>query len=274
MVGGKPALIVSSKNTFELASSDDLSSLDYIEYKVNDGDYVRYTGPITLPKEGLTTITYRAVDKVGNREAAQVLNVTVDNTPPTATLKPVEPLYTTPTGVFASTKNTYAINAEDPSGIKKIMYRIDNDPPQEYKGQPIKIEKPGFHVINYSATDNAGNTSPEASYLVNVDTIKPVVEIAESQPFIKIGDKLFAKKDTTFKVTAKDGESGVNKILVKIDKTGDYVPYVEALSFTTAGEHTIEAKAIDNVGNESDIKAITVLYDIKPPTTTIKAVSN
>ncbi|HNI99014.1 MAG TPA: hypothetical protein PL169_23315, partial [Leptospiraceae bacterium] len=52
---GKSALFVNSKQTFELLPVDDLSSVDYVEYKINDGDYVKYTGPITLGKEGPAT---------------------------------------------------------------------------------------------------------------------------------------------------------------------------------------------------------------------------
>lgn len=273
---GKSALFVNSKQTFELLPVDDLSSVDYVEYKINDGDYVKYTGPITLGKEGPATIAYRAIDKVGNRENTQVLSVIVDNTPPTAALKPVEALFTDAKGtLYASNKNTYAITAEDgAAGVKEISYNVDNEPKQKYSGQPLKLEKPGFHVINYFATDNAGNSSPESSFLVNVDGVKPNVDITESIPFVKVNEKTFARKDTTFKVTAKDGESGISKILVKIDGAAEFTPYVEDIVFTTSGEHSIEAKAIDNVGNESDVKKVVFLYDIKAPITTIKAVSN
>ncbi|MCX7998070.1 MAG: hypothetical protein N3A69_03840, partial [Leptospiraceae bacterium] len=68
--------------------------------------------------------------------------------------------------------------------------------------------------------------------------------------------------------------SGIAKILVKVDDATEFVPYVEELSFNTSGEHKIQAKAIDNVGNESDVVTVTFLYDIKPPQTSIKAVSN
>lgn len=274
-VDSKSALFVNFKSTFELISSDDLSTVDFVEYKVNDGDYVKYSGPISLSKEGATTVTYRAVDKVGNRENAQVLNFVVDNTPPVANLKPVEGLYTEKSTVYASTKNTYIITAEDAaSGVKEIVYYIDNDPKQKYTGTPIKIEKSGFHVINYFAIDNAGNQSPEQSFVVNVDTGKPTVEITESMPFVTVNGKKFARVGTTFKVSAKDAESGVNKILVKVDGAGEFVPYVEDISFSTSGEHSIETKAVDNVGNESEVVKSTFFYDVKAPQTSIKAVSN
>jgi len=271
----KSALYVNFKSTFDLISQDDLSTVDFVEYRINDGEYIKYTGPISLSKEGPTTITYRAIDKVGNRENAQILNVIVDNTPPVASLKPLDPVYMDKGTIFASPKTRYGITAEDSSaGVKEIIYYIDNDPKQKYTGNPITINKSGFHVINYFAVDNAGNQSNEQSYVVNVDAGQPTVEIIESQPFIKVNDKTFARVGTTFKVTAKDGESGVAKVLVKVDDATEFVPYVEDLAFNTSGEHKISAKAIDNVGNESDVVTITFFYDIKPPQTSIKAVSN
>jgi hypothetical protein len=273
--GSKSAVYVSSKTTFELLSKDDLSLVDYVEYKLNDGEYMKYTSPVVIAKEGPATITYRAIDKVGNKENAQVLNVIVDNTPPTVNLKAVESLYSDKSNQYASTKNTYVINAEDnAAGVKEISYSIDNEPKQKYTGQAIKLEKSGFHVITYSAVDNSGNVSVDQTYLVNVDSGKPTVEITESIPYVKVNEKTFARKDTTFKVTAKDGESGISKILIKIDAATEFVPYVEDIAFNTSGEHTIEAKSVDNVGNESDPKKITFLYDIKPPETSIKATPN
>lgn len=266
---------VNSKAAFELVSNDDLSGVDYVEYKVNDGDYMKYTTPLTFQKEGVTTITYRTIDKVGNRENAQVRTITVDNTAPTVSLTPVEQIYVSGNSQFASLKNTYKINAEDKvAGIKEVWYSIDNEPKQKYTGQPIKIEKSGFHVITYSAIDNANNSSSDASYIINVDGIKPTVEIKESIPFVIIEGKTFAKKDTIFNITAKDGQSGVSKILVKVPGSTDFVPYVEPITISTPGEHTIEAKSIDNVGNESDVAKTTFFYDVKAPKTEIKAVSN
>ncbi len=271
----KPAMFVNSKTTFDLASADDLSGLDFIEYKINEQEYTRYTVPISLSKEGPATIMYKAVDKVGNKENAQVINVIVDNTPPNVMVKSSEPLYTMGNTVYTSARNAYQLLAEDSiSGVQQIYYSVDNEAKQEYKNQPIKFEKSGFHVINYYAVDNAGNVSQENSYIINVDNVKPTVDIKESMPYIMINNKVYAKKETVFTLTAADGQSGIKQILVKKDGETDFVPYVEPLTFGTSGDHVIEAKSIDNVGNESDIKKVMFSNDIKAPNTVIKAISN
>jgi len=267
----KPALYVNFKTIFELIPSDDLSTVDYVEYKINDSEYIRYTGPIQLSREGSTTIAYRSVDRVGNRENPSMIFLVVDNTPPVCTLRPTENLYIEKGAGYASTKNSYSITAEDfSSGVRDIMYSVDNGERLKYTGS-IKLEKGGFHSINYYGVDNANNTGVEISYAVNVDDVKPTIEIVESLPFVKVGDKLFARRGTKFKLVARDAESGVAKILYKKSGESEFTAYVEDLAFDTSGEQTIEAKAIDNVGNESDIKKVTFFYDIQAPKTTIKA---
>jgi hypothetical protein len=281
--GGTPAtinnestLFVNSRTAFEISSSDDATKVDYIEYKVNEGDYQKYTGPIFLPVEGVSKIAYRAVDKAGNKEATKVLTVTVDNTPPTVLARPVEKLYVVENTKLANRNNTYEIIAEDKaSGVSKIFYSLDNGAKQEFtKGQPIKIEKGGPHTLKFTAVDTVGNESSEGTYVVNIDDSKPTVQIVESTPLLVIDGKSYAKKGTTFAVQAQDADSNVNKILVKIDGAAEFSNYAEAISFDTKGEHVIEAKAVDNVGNESDIAKLTVLVDVVPPTTIIKAVTN
>jgi hypothetical protein len=269
---GKSALFVNFRTTFELMPTDDLSTVDYVEYKINDSEYVKYGGPITLSKEGATTIAYRAIDKVGNRENPTLLYLIVDNTAPTCNLKPNQQLYMDKSTGYTSPNNTFIISADDASaGVKEIVYSIDSAANKIYEG-PIKIENPGFHSITYYAVDNAGNSSQPQTYLVSIDGTKPTVEITNSLPFVQVGDKSFARKGTLFKLTAKDNESGIAKILYKIDNQTEFSPYVEELVFDSPGEHKIEAKSVDNVGNESEVKTISFFYDVQAPKTNIKAI--
>ncbi|MEM7183382.1 MAG: chitobiase/beta-hexosaminidase C-terminal domain-containing protein [Spirochaetota bacterium] len=267
------AIYVNSRTAFEITSTDSETKVDYIEYKINDGSYQKYSNPIYLPQEGVHTITYRAVDHAGNKEAARVLTVTVDNTPPDTAVTPVQKIHVAEDTKLASTSSTFSVTATDSvSGVDKVYYSIDGGEKQEYTG-PIKFEKSGSHTVKVTATDKAGNESDEFSYVVNVDNQPPTVKIIESMPFLVVDGKNYAKKGTTFSVKATDPEAGVNKILVKLDGQGDFVAYADAISFTTSGEHTIEAKAIDNVGNESAVETLKVLVDVIPPTTTIKAIN-
>jgi kynurenine 3-monooxygenase len=68
-------------------------------------------------------------------------------------------------------------------------------------------------------------------------------------------------------VNIKRREASVTNLLNTED---EFTAYVEDLSFDITGEYTIQAKAIDNVGNESDIKELKFVYDVQSPKTKIK----
>ena len=72
-----------SQAKFELTATDNISNLDFIEYKINESyQFSAYGHPFSLEKEGPHKITYRSVDRVGNREEDNIFNVIIDNTGP------------------------------------------------------------------------------------------------------------------------------------------------------------------------------------------------
>ncbi|TGL71194.1 multi-beta-barrel domain surface protein OmpL47 [Leptospira kmetyi] len=266
-------LYVNSKSSFEISAKDDSSTVDYIEYKIGEADYAKYTSPITILKEGVNRLTYRAVDKAGNKEPAKALVVVVDNTAPTVKIAPSEILYNLEGYNFGSKNVTYTIAATDAlSGVKEVKYSINGGDLRPYDNQPIKLEKAGVNLIKYSAVDNSGNSSSEAILVVTLDDAKPEVEIQGNTPLVIIDGKTYSRKGNSFTIKAVDGQSGIKRILIKVDNAPDFVPYAEPITIDAQGEHTIEAKAIDNVGNESETKRVSFSVDVNPPTTQIRKV--
>lgn len=264
-----PALNITSKTAFSLEAKDESSAIDYMEWKPKNGEYRRFTQPIRISEEGTTEILYRSVDKVGNAETPKILVVTVDNTPPRVTLQPQEQLFVLDGVPFASKNNTYTITAEDRlSGVDKVQFAINQEAVKVY-AEPIKLEANGANLIKYSATDKSGNSSPESSIIINVDDVKPTVEIAPSFPLVDVNGKMFQRKGNVFYVNAEDKESGIKKVLVKVDAE-EFKPYVEAIVVETAGDHVIKALAIDNVGNQSAEVEIKFSVDLTPPSSTIQ----
>ncbi|MGV3665123.1 MAG: multi-beta-barrel domain surface protein OmpL47 [Leptospira bouyouniensis] len=263
------ALFITSKTSFSLDAKDDSSTIDFIEWKPKNGEYRRFTQPIRISEEGLTEIYYRSVDKVGNAETPKILVVNVDNTAPRVSLVPQEQLFVLDGVPFASKNNTYTIVAEDrQTGVEKVQFSINQEAAKGYT-DPIKLENGGANVIKYSATDRSGNSSPESSMIITVDDVKPTIEIVPSYPLVDINGKNFQRKGNVFYVNATDKESGVKKILVKVDEE-EFKPYVEAISIETQGDHVIKAMAVDNVGNQSDVVEVKLTVDLTPPTSTIQ----
>ena len=59
-------------------------------------------------------------------------------------------------------------------------------------------------------------------------------------------------------------------IMVRIDGSEEWQTYTDTIYFDTEKEHSIEAKAIDAVGNESEIVSSRFIVDDNPPTTKLK----
>lgn len=274
-VGDGNEIFINSSTSFQLQATDDSSMVDYIEYKINSGDLVKYTNPITLTTEGVSQVTYRSVDKAGNIEPFKLLTVIVDNTPPTVVLNPKEPFFVAQGSNYASKSNSFSFKATDElSGVEKIEYAINDSEFQTFaQDNPIQLEKEGSSLIRYTATDNAGNKSRESSLAVIIDDKPPVVEISPLTPLVDIEGKIYSRRGNSFSVRAVDGESGIRRVLVKMSGDTEFRPYVEPIVVNTGGEYTIEAKAVDNVGNESNVVSISFLVDVNPPQSEIKKVN-
>ncbi|GBF50780.1 hypothetical protein LPTSP4_23070 [Leptospira ryugenii] len=269
-VANKEILFITSQTSFTLEAKDDSSAVDFIEWKPKNGEFRRFTQPIRISEEGMTEIHYRSVDKAGNAETPKVLVIYVDNTAPRVSLVPSEQFFFLDGVPFTSKNNSYAIIAEDKqTGVQSIQYSINSEAGKTY-AEPIKLEKGGANVIKYSATDKSGNTSPESSLIISVDDVKPTVEIVPSLPLVDISGKSYAKKGNVFYVNAADKESGVKKVLVKLDAETEFRPYTEAIKVETQGEHILRAIAIDNVGNQSEIVELKFNVDLTPPSSIIQ----
>jgi hypothetical protein len=270
VTASKETLFITSKTAFTLEAKDDSSMIDYIEWKPKNGDYRRFTQPIRISEEGATEIHYRSVDKAGNSETPKVLVVVVDNTAPRVSLIPSEQFFVLDGVPFTSKNNSYTIVAEDKqTGVQAVQYGINTEATKSY-AEPIKLEKGGANVIKYSATDKSGNSSPESSLIISVDDVKPTVEIVPSLPLVDINGKAYAKRGNIIHVNAYDKESGVKKILIKLDAEAEFRPYIEAVNVEVQGEHILRAIAVDNVGNQSEVVELKFNVDLTPPSSMIQ----
>ncbi len=263
-----------SATKFQLTAADSLSNIDYIEYRIDDSPFMRYNEPFSIDQEGPRRIVYRAVDKAGNREADNVFMVTIDNTPPTVTANLNGPSYPRDGVTYVSTSTKIELYAKDVySGVKKIEYAINDG--DFVEGNSIVLDQPGRQRVRYRASDNLNNVSAEqqiATMLLDVDNTTPTVAIRTSRRPVEFEGKKYALRDTIYTVEAVDEGAGIDKILVRIDGEGDFQPYTTPIQFSNEGPHSIEAKAIDRVGNESEIAKLDIITDDDPPTSSIKVV--
>ena len=266
-------LYANSSVKFILDANDNLSKTDYIEYKIDDGEFIRYSAPITIAKEGPHNITYRSADRAGNREFDHSFNVVIDNTAPEVELTPAKPFVEKDGRLFTSPGNIFVIRAIDEhSGVKSIRYGVNSKAEASYEeGRTVQLSESGSQLIRYDALDYLGNRTIGGSVLVEVDGSRPVVSIQPTKPLRQIEEDQYARRSTGFTVNATDeGGAGISQVMVRIDASQEWQVYNNTLYFATEKEHTIDAKAIDAVGNESEIVSIRFKLDDNPPVTKIR----
>ncbi len=130
--------------------------------------------------DGAYFADYSATDLKGHEEALKRLEISLDNTPPSAAAS----LAGTPgaNGWYVSTI-TAALAAEDAgAGVEKISYRLA--PPGEEPGPeaayeaPLGAELEGVYRLYFKAADVLGNTSIETETRFGIDLSTPVVSAA------------------------------------------------------------------------------------------------
>jgi hypothetical protein len=100
--------------TITLTATDDVSGVDYTKYKIDDGTYATYSGPVQVTEIGDHVVYFYSVDKAGNIEDEKSEDFTVEAPAITITIKGG-------LGVSATIKNTGA------SDLTNIDWTIDLD---------------------------------------------------------------------------------------------------------------------------------------------------
>ena len=281
-----------SQAKFELTATDNISNLDFIEYKIGDvSQFSVYGHPFGIEKEGPHKIMYRSVDRVGNREEDNIFNVIIDNTGPYMNFALNKAPIVIDGKRYLAPGTKLEIRATDNySGVKSVEYSTNGSDWQPYK-DGIVLDKPGAAQLKYRAIDNLGNksenlsgfststpgqgASPEDLAVINslyVENTPPVVMITPAKRFINVDGKQYAMRSNSYLVEAQDAESGVANIFVKVDNAAEWQIYSGKLTFQTEGPHSIEAKAVDKVGNESQPLKVEFIVDDNPPKSTIRPV--
>jgi len=278
-----------SKVKFQLFTSDNFYA-DKIFYKTNDGQDTEYTAPFSLDAEGKYSVKYYGVDKVGNKEDEKIFRVVIDNTAPVVTIATKSPIVLVNNVYYTTSANRFTVTGYDAlSGFYMALYSLNGTESTEY-ATTFSFNIAGDAELKIASEDNVANKTnkfsiklPQAdgtetlseveSLKVFVDNVPPTVAITPDKPLMdKLGKKV-ASTEYKFAVTGEDKESGLKKILVRVDGKGEFALYEKEIQFVSNGDHFIEAKTVDAVGNESSIAILPVYIDIVPPKSELKAVT-
>ncbi|MFD0711553.1 FIMAH domain-containing protein [Paenibacillus sp. GCM10027626] len=151
------------------------SSLERIEYRVNDEQsWQLYTAPLVF-EDGRHKLYYRSVDKTGRTEPMQMMQIQVDQTKPTLKLLANGEQAENDMELNVSDAVVWSADgADELSGIKRVSITVDGEAYEA--GTPVNwLSHPGEHVVTAEAEDHAGNI---AAQTVKVQAVVTAASLA------------------------------------------------------------------------------------------------
>jgi len=237
---------------------------------IDMGPWSVYTGPFTLTGEGEHVVRWYSEDNAGNIESSQYSFLQLDDTPPSTTLTIGYPKYVAG-GTFVTSSTPISLDAIDggtmPIGPRSVEYRIDGDTWVPYVA-PFMLTGEGARRIEYRSTDLLGNAEVVASIVVTVDDTPPTVSLQVGSPSYS-STYTWVTSSTPLEAMALDLgviPVGLDRAEYRIDG-GQWVPYTSPFSLLGGGPHTVEARAVDLLGNGASSRVDLVVDDIAPATT-------
>jgi len=158
--------------------------------------------------------------------------------------------------------------AED-AGIVELYYRINNGSWMRFRYTGCFNMTLGQHYLYYFGVDKYGTCSNVASIAIEVVGNLAPSTICNLNPSLPDGKNGWYISNMTITLTAKDDISGVDSTYFKIDK-GNWRKYIEPITISEDGEHTIYFYSIDKAGNKEEAKSTTFKIDKTKPAITFK----
>lgn len=195
---------------------------------------------VIIEADGLTTLSYRAVDDRGRRGEPKTLEVRIDRVAPSAS-STIDP---TPNarGWLRRDATMQIDSSDQESGVSRVEYRVDGGALQ--RGTPgvtrVQLSDEGEYPVEYRVWDLAGNSTAVRSHAVRLDKTDPVVEI---DPAIS-GARVEVGAPFTSTYECSDSLSGLQSCVASVPLGGQ-------LPTDEEGVFELSVTAVDNAGNET-----------------------
>jgi hypothetical protein len=153
-------VVVGANANIQLFANDDASGISNILYSINSENMLFYdSNPIQFQSSGSKVIRYYALDKVGNIEAVNLINLVYDQTAPEVDLSfSSEPYSQSESSVSISSSTLITIKSIDRhTEVKSIEYKIGDEEFSTYL-TPIILNRTGNYQLTIRAEDLLGNS--------------------------------------------------------------------------------------------------------------------
>ena len=235
---GLPGGPTPSNVTFALAGSDALSGLAAIDYSLDGAATVPYVAPVTLAAGADTssthTLTWWAVDRAGNAEAAHSSSIQLD------TRLPITTLSGAPSG-WVSGDVTFVLSAFSPGyQVSGTYYRFGSGAVHAYTS-PVVVSSLEATTVSFWSQDSQGQIESPQSRTLLIDRIAPV-STASGIP----GGA--SPVPVTFTLQGSDTGSGLKEIRYRLG-SGSVAVYAGPVTVSSPGLTTVTWWAVDWAGN-------------------------
>src|SRR5437867_4458598 len=142
---------------------------------------------------------------------------------------------------------------DDSSGIAAIHFRADGGPWKPYSN-PVPVSGEGSHMIEYYATDLAGNNESSHTVTFQIDTVAPVT-LAQVAGTLA-GDGSYVSS-VTVTLTASDATSGVRSEQYRVDG-GPWRTYSAPFTLGGNGAVALGHFATDVAGSAESVQGLSI----------------
>lgn len=270
--GDSSGEVISGRSKIVISAEDEYAGLKSIKYKIDNGKEQIYKYKLFAKylTEGEHTITYYAEDNVGNIEDRQIKNIYIDKSAPMIIDEIQGDSYIIGGKEYLSGRAKMKLTALDnKAGVKNIFYSTNGVDFEEYKEPFYMPSQTGNMKIVFYAVDNVNNKSASSGAASSanrnsyMDLTGPTVKYKFSGKTFSNHDTIYLSPETKIVLAAWDSESGVQKIMYKINNEQEQ-EYRDPIQVQSAGKSTIQFTGYDNVNNTNS-KSFDVFVDNQGP---------
>ncbi|WP_143525158.1 OmpL47-type beta-barrel domain-containing protein [Labilibacter marinus] len=259
IVGIAKGNIISTSTRLYLTSTDSLSGISAMYWYFDKDEPKLYAGndlPVAQLQDGYHTVNYYAIDNVGNTAKVEQLEFYLDKTAPIVSADVLGDKFIVGDKVYYSSRTKLKLTAVDnKSGIKDVLYAVDNNDFMPYKDPFYLPNQTGKHTVRYFARDNVSNDKNHSEYkhivgIVYVDLTGPTLSYKYNGPSFKKGNMKYISSKTDIVFNGFDGESGL-KNMKYMHNGSEEMDYTEPINIKDDGLHQMTIVGYDNVNNRN-----------------------
>ena len=259
--------VISTNSSIYLSVSDTVSGVASSHYKFDEEKFRIYKGgniAFSYLDDGYHTISYYSEDNVQNKGAEQNFRFYVDKTAPIMSADVLGDKFIVGKRVYFSGRTKLKITAIDnKSGLKRVMYTINEEDEAEYREPFYLPNRSGIHNIKFYAVDHTDNPVKDdfehTVGVIYVDLTGPSLNHSYDGPSFTKADTMYISPVTKVVLTAKDPEAGLKNIKYNFGNETDETLYSKSFSITLEGLHHLNYFGYDNVNNRNSKETYFIL---------------